>query len=1154
MILIVGDIQIQDKPNFLESGKNKLDLFFEVWDQSIDPILEEVFISDIIFTGDIFELAVPKESTRLRFIKFIENVIEKHKDRGLFFHTVTGNHDRRNSSEYYHRLNYEPVTVLSILEERFYDPDLNMSRFNLLESTIDGHPKSIKVGNSYIYGIPYLTDEEEFKYLCNQISEQPVLKGFYKVLIMHQDIKEIISESTISVNDEIFNGIDIIFNGHLHMGGKYTKHGFYLPGSFLEYRIGDKPDPSLGSKGVMLLNPHTASCEFKPIKTPYIVSLYHGDSLPDNYDPNIHLISRKTRPVHIEDTTLIEDNTKDQKLQIIDHIKPNLGLETKAIEEDIVIYYKEIIEKIPESEDLDKNKTRFESIKIAGYRSIVDPIEYNYNTGGSVYIINGAYGSGKTTLILDALHWLLTGKRIKSGAKVNDVVPYKSIQGNNYKGTTVELTLTIRDTKYKIIRGFKSKDTFCDVSIRSDVHLFIKTDKGWNAVDLDTEIPDADYKDLQGLSGKSRRNKQIEFFTGISSDVFLSTIAFSSDSHRLLELTPSKLTEKLEFIFNVKWTAIFDELVIEKIQNLSNQKSNKIIEINNLEQSLKEYKETLKNLRTKFESTHKILEQNVKKAKEDVDKYQQKKKDLEMSLANLETELKNVAVDDTLLQEKEHLLQEFTQSLYKKEIELKELVNKIENSKIYSDKKNSLNIKLGNYSLSISELTRKIKKHEDKLEYLNTGKSHTVTDLSESEKIRTDLTQAVSRYESSIESLQDKLQRLEIHLKELKTKLSVDSDICAVCGEKVPIATDILEANRKTIQTEYNAVQTEKIETERELKGIILTYNHDIEMLSYYSEQVDEYKALINDFDDQIELESEKLESVKNKISDKKDQVTKMKLELKYLVSEDYETLKKEKQALHYDINKLSIDKKELSVEIEKIIADKKYKESIEVKKQSCIDILKSVTESLKDAELSYDNNQILLNREKNNFDADCHSLVSSILDKEENLKLLNKKLNNLTKRLSGFSLLKKKLCGHRGLKYILIKDKLPKLNSILEEVSNYTGEQVIISLNENLAFENKIISRLTEKKVSDLSDGEGDLSNISLLLALSMYFPINVLFIDQPFKNINRENIEKFLIPFQNKAKDKDIHIIAHINTDDLHDVKIVNVYKENEKTKIEL
>jgi len=173
----------------------------------------------------------------------------------------------------------------------------------------------------------------------------------------------------------------------------------------------------------------------------------------------------------------------------------------------------------------------FNTLKIVGFQGQVEFKTFKLDQPG-LNVITGKNGCGKST-IFNALSWALYGKPLKEKASIET---WEQLQGEDYQGTMVTVSLIIGKDKYKITRCKKYKGT-------------IHGAKGGDRLVLDRngEFFPPNIKDKRDIQ------RAITEILGMSYELFINTVIFPQRVIRFIESTGAEKKKILEQSFNLTW-------------------------------------------------------------------------------------------------------------------------------------------------------------------------------------------------------------------------------------------------------------------------------------------------------------------------------------------------------------------------------------------------------------------------------------------------------------------------------------------------------------------------------------------------------------------------------------------------------------------------
>jgi exonuclease SbcC len=217
-------------------------------------------------------------------------------------------------------------------------------------------------------------------------------------------------------------------------------------------------------------------------------------------------------------------------------------------------------------------KIQFSHIEIEGFRSIVKPFQFFFNTPG-ITLLKGVNGAGKTSFI-EALVWALYGINLKD-TKIDQVATWVDKRTASFQGTRVGVTFSVGGVTYCVTRHLNYKGLTYDV-------------KGENYLILAKEgvmIGDFRNKDLT--------QQEINRLLGIDSKVFMNSVMFGQRMSKLVEQDNGDKRELFETLFETVWIDILKSRNAAKLAEaigLISDVNNKII---NTQQMISTYETTL---------------------------------------------------------------------------------------------------------------------------------------------------------------------------------------------------------------------------------------------------------------------------------------------------------------------------------------------------------------------------------------------------------------------------------------------------------------------------------------------------------------------------------------------------------------------------------
>lgn len=245
---------------------------------------------------------------------------------------------------------------------------------------------------------------------------------------------------------------------------------------------------------------------------------------------------------------------------------------------------------------------QFNFLNIEGFGSFSTPIEFNLDNVG-VNLIKGDNGVGKTTLF-SALYWCLFGKSLKN-VKASQMVTWKKLRKNNWRGTRVVLNVTINGTVYLITRHLGFKGTTKGKEQEDGVIVFEYVGNGFNALNI---------------KGVANTQNYINNILGMNSNTFINSVLFGQRLKKLLMASGADKRTLFEEVFELSFIQKAKDLALNDLKDITDKLNLVTTNIQVTEAKLSSTKDHLKEL-TKVvlnfdrekEDEINILNDNVKK-------------------------------------------------------------------------------------------------------------------------------------------------------------------------------------------------------------------------------------------------------------------------------------------------------------------------------------------------------------------------------------------------------------------------------------------------------------------------------------------------------------------------------------------------------------
>lgn len=206
--------------------------------------------------------------------------------------------------------------------------------------------------------------------------------------------------------------------------------------------------------------------------------------------------------------------------------------------------------------------------------------------------------------------------------------------------------------------------------------------------------------------------------------------------------------------------------------------------------------------------------------------------------------------------------------------------------------------------------------------------------------------------------------------------------------------------------------------------------------------------------------------------------------------------------------------------------------------------------ERLKELILGYKDNLKSLKSKKEVLSTEYKEKSKAIKSK---LESLNTKYESKLKEYENYVWLIKDPLGNKGIKSYIMETSLDLLNHILDSYADTLGFRVEFGI--DLESTKKDFYTLIQidgvyADYDELSGGQKMLVNIAMAFAMhesqSMSKGINLLFLDEVFESLSKDNIELVLELIKKMSDNKTIYLITHHDSLPLSNCKILNVNRK--------
>lgn len=245
-------------------------------------------------------------------------------------------------------------------------------------------------------------------------------------------------------------------------------------------------------------------------------------------------------------------------------------------------------------------------------------------------------------------------------------------------------------------------------------------------------------------------------------------------------------------------------------------------------------------------------------------------------------------------------------------------------------------------------------------------------------------------------------------------------------------------------------------------------------------------------------------------------------------------------------VNQFSSRKEYLLSKIEKV-RDELYEEE---DKQSEYDNILERIEEYRDTLKSLKSNKEILSTE--------YKEKSKRI--KEKLEKIKEKYDTKLKEYENYTWLIKDPLGNKGIKSYIMESSLDFLNRALDSYSDTLGFRIEFGIDLESTkkdFYTIIQIRGNYADYNELSGGQKQLVNIAMAFAMhesqSMSKGMNILFLDEVFESLSRDNIELVVELLKKMATDKNIYLITHHDSLPIGNCKILNVRSNNGLTEFD-
>lgn len=400
---------------------------------------------------------------------------------------------------------------------------------------------------------------------------------------------------------------------------------------------------------------------------------------------------------------------------------------------------------------------KFGIMKVEGFASI-QKLEIDWGGDNGVVLIQARNGSGKSRLI-NAFYWVLFGKSM-----YGSVETWGHVRPKDYKGTKVELSITIDEKEYTIIRCLNYTGK---VNGFSGKNRFIVTEDG-----VEWDI-------------KDKRDIQLRWISVLkyTPELFMNSVVFGQKQKRLMD---NKGSEKKEL-----FDEAFDTFILNKAyQATTDSVKEQLLNLGTLTKDLDAYKGRLKVYEREKEREQEREANFYKEIESQINGMKKERQELKKNRRPVDGEIKEINTRLTRVDENiakcNHSIRKF--GMYAKEVISKDISDTIltYQKELFSLNKdiNNLNQDIGRVqkktvcptcgkpytkeeiSLTLASLHNELKANEDRVKTITISLSKAQDELRKTEKTE----QALSEFKEDLNSAKNEKFKLETTLKGLLDK------------------------------------------------------------------------------------------------------------------------------------------------------------------------------------------------------------------------------------------------------------------------------------------------------------------------------------------------------------------------------------------------
>lgn len=417
------------------------------------------------------------------------------------------------------------------------------------------------------------------------------------------------------------------------------------------------------------------------------------------------------------------------------------------------------------------------------------------------------------------------------------------------------------------------------------------------------------------------------------------------------------------------------------------------------------------------------------------------------------------------------------------------------------------------------------KKAQDKLSSLE-------EELKELSRDKANLIDLVTQRWESVEKLEGLMKNHELKKKERLKKLKSElKDLSKELKENKKLRENLksLEDSLPKIKSKIKALEP-KLEKFNELdnKKFKLEFTIAQDLGS-----INDYKAKIKKLGIKVTTGSKRCpycDSILNKEKAKKQKslnkadLDLAKLELSYL-QDDVIVKQSELKSIESSLKELTGYKDDM----------KELKKSLDLKQLE----LNSTNKPRKEEDIKKDRKRLKKEielEEANELDIDIDKEKAAALDREDEVKVLEKKMKPIEKNVEVHKWIISDALSNKGLKAYIFKNMIDNVNVKLARFTPYLSFKVRFEIDLNSAtkaFGGVIYKHNGVVDYEDLSGGEKQLTDLALAFSINESIvelnPVNLLVLDEVFESLDEKNIGIVSDIISSMAENRSLHIITH-------------------------